>query len=362
MINKIYEKNLRIFTSNSLSTNDVLLIPRQGLLKSRKDAETNSVFLFSSPMDTVTDCNFSQTLLKENQAPVFCRFSSKEQKEYALKTFASNTNFWFSVGFSLKDYDFLNTFCLANKIKVNVAVDVAHGDTKNMSKVYSYYSKASWCKSLMSGTIATAQSAFNVARAGCTHIRIGIGPGSACSTRIVTGCGVPNLTAVFNVWSAFQDYPAEVKPVLIADGGIKNYGDIVKYLSVGADAVMIGNLFSKCIESAGWQTNIYKRILNIFTFNIFFKDYLYKKYRGQASKDFQIEHKGVVSGTPEGVSGNIQHPTNTIKNLVYESRSAIASALSYLGLKNINDLNPNNVEFLKISSASLQESKPHLLE
>ena len=362
MINKIYEKNLKIFTSNNLSTNDVLLKPKQGILKTRKDAEIDSVFLYSSPMDTVTDNNFSQKLLEQNQSPVFCRFSSEKEKFFSLKNLTKNNNYWFTVSASVEDYHFLDLYCSKNKIKLNVAVDVAHGDTKYINEIYSYYNNASWCKKLMSGTVATSESAINVAKSGCTHIRIGIGPGSACSTRIVTGCGVPNLTAVFEIWSAFQDYPNTIKPILIADGGIKTFGDIVKYLSAGADAVMVGNLFSKCIESAGWKTNIYKRIINIFTFNIFFKNYLYKKYRGQASKDFQIQHKGVVSGTPEGVTGNIQHPTNTIKNFVHESKSAIASALSYLGLKSINDLNPNNVEFLKITSASFKESKPHLLE
>lgn len=358
----IYENNLKLFTSSiQLSTNDVLLEPTKGILDSRKDAHLDATFLYSSPMDTVTGINFSKALLKENQAPVFCRFSSDEEKHKALNLFHKEENFWFSVGASEEDYEALKYYFWDKSSNVNISVDVAHGDTNRMHKIYKMYNEAPWCRNLMSGTVATSTSAFNVMRAGCTHIRVGIGPGSACSTRIVTGCGVPNLSAVFDVWSSFQDYPIQIRPIIIADGGIKTTGDIIKYLSAGADAVMIGNLFSKCIESSGWKTNKFKKLINVLTFNTLCKSYLYKQYRGQASKDFQIFHKGFVSGTPEGVTGKIQYPTNNVNNFVKTSKAAISSALSYLGLKTINHLNPEKVKFIRISSSSYEESKPHLL-
>ena len=361
-MNTIYENNLKTFLSGiSLSTNDVLLQPATGILKSRKTAKIDSTFLYSSPMDTVTDLNFSQTLLEENQSPVFCRFFPDEIQQKSLNLFSKNSNFWFTVGASLEEYEALRLYFLDKKHKVNISVDVAHGDTIHMHEVYNMYSNSSFCRSLMSGTVATPASALNVAKAGCTHIRVGIGPGSACSTRIVTGCGVPNLSAVFNIWDYFQDYPVEIRPFIIADGGIKNTGDIIKYLSAGADGVMIGSLFSKCIESSGWKVDIFKKLLNKITFNKFFKNYLYKQYRGQASKDFQMSYRGFVSGTPEGVTAKIQYPTNTVNNFVATSKSAVASALSYLGLNDIAELNPKNVKFIKITSASYEESKPHIL-
>ncbi len=362
-MNNILTKNEKLFSSNThYSTNDFLLKPTTGCLKSRKDAVIDSSFIYSSPMDTVTSIQMVEALLKSNQAPVFCRFLSDETQSLALDTFSSNPNFWFSVGASFEDYDALKLYFSDKEHAVNISVDVAHGDTQSLTKLYNLYSKASWCSSLMSGTVATSNSAIKVARAGCTHVRVGIGPGSACSTRIVTGCGVPNLSAVFDVWSSFQAYPPLLRPKIIADGGIKTTGDIVKYLSAGADAVMIGKLLSNCIESPGWKVNKLLKFFNLLSFNKFFKNFLYKKYRGQASKDFQLEHRGVVSGTPEGVVGSIQYPTNTVYNFVNETKAGIASALSYLGLTNIKDLNPHNVEFIRISSASYQESRPHLLD
>jgi len=361
-MNSIYENNLKVFLSDvALSTNDVLLEPTKGILKSRKDAIIDTPFLYSSPMDTVTGVQLVKSLLDENQFPVFCRFFPDKIQRKALDLFSNHPNFWFTVGASLEEYEALRLYFSDKSYQVNISVDVAHGDTSHMHQVYTMYSNSSFCKHLMSGTVATPESAFNVAKAGCSHIRVGIGPGSACSTRIVTGCGVPNLSAVFNIWDRFQDYPDQVRPVIIADGGIKNTGDIIKYLSAGADGVMIGSLFSKCIESSGWKTNIFKKILNKITFNKFFKDYLYKQYRGQASKDFQISYRGFVSGTPEGVTAPKQHPTNTVNNFVTNSKAAIASALSYLGLEKIADLNPTNVKFVKITSASYEESKPHIL-
>lgn len=363
MMNKTLLKNEELFLSSTkYSTNDFLLKPTTGKLKSRKNAIIDEPFIYSSPMDTVTGLAFSEAFLKEGQCPVFCRFLSDDQQFEALKNISPKENFWFTVGASFEDYEALNLFFSDECFLINISVDVAHGDTEFLHKIYSLYSKAPWCRNLMSGTVATPHSALSVARAGCTHIRVGIGPGSACSTRIVTGCGVPNLSAVFEIWSTFQDYFQGVRPKIIADGGIKTTGDIVKYLSAGADAVMIGSLLSNCIESEGWKIDSLKRIINIFSFNKFCKNYLYKRYRGQASKDFQLDHRGVVSGTPEGVVGAVQHPTNTVNNFVTETKAGISSALSYLGLTNIKDLNPNNVEFIRISSASYQESRPHLLD
>jgi IMP dehydrogenase/GMP reductase len=363
MMNNILNKNEKLFSSNVYySTDDFLLKPTTGVLKTRKDAVLDSPFIYSSPMDTVTSLSMSQALLDSNQSPVFCRFLSDEIQALALERFSTCSNFWFSVSSSLEDYDALKLYFSDKLHAVNISVDVAHGDTKHLNKIYNLYAQASWCSGLMSGTVATSTSAIAVARAGCTHVRVGIGPGSACSTRVITGCGVPNISAVFDVWSSFQIYPESIRPKIIADGGIRTTGDIVKYLSAGANGVMIGRLFSNCIESSGWKTNRLKKLINFLSFNLFFKRYLYKRYRGQASKDFQLEHRGVVSGTPEGVVGSVQYPKNTVDNFVTETKAGVASALSYLGLTNIKDLNPYNVEFIHISPASYRESRPHLLD
>jgi IMP dehydrogenase/GMP reductase len=368
MFSETYNKNMQVFNSDVfLSTENVLLKPKTGVLRSRRDAITNrKPILYSSPMDTVTDLNFAKALIAIGEAPVFCRFFNGEQKTLALEQLHAKPNFWFSVGANLEDFNALALWSTrqTKKIKINISVDVAHGDTVHLHKLYKMYECASWCNKLMSGTVATAESARNVHNAGCTHIRVGIGPGSACTTRIVTACGVPNLNAVFNVYSEFeQDRISNTctVPTIIADGGIKTTGDIIKYLSAGADAVMIGNLFSDCIESAGWKTNYIKKYINKLTLNVFFKTFSYKRYRGQASAEFQNKYRGKISGTPEGVTGPIKYPTNNIYDFVNEVHSALSSALSYLGLANTNQLNPKNVTFLRVSTESHKESTPHLL-
>ena len=200
MLTKL-DKNTHLLESRYLSTDDVLIKPATGLLSSRKHAKIDTTFIYNSPMDTVASFDLFNELLSTGQAAVGCRFNSIEARMYELALHKNKPNYWFTVGSSLKDYEILKEYCSRHsKASLNICVDVAHGDTVHLHQLYQQYSKESWCKSLMSGTIATPKSAYSVFESGCTHIRVGIGPGSACSTRIVTGCGVPNLSAVFQIW------------------------------------------------------------------------------------------------------------------------------------------------------------------
>jgi IMP dehydrogenase len=363
MTNNILKKNIKLFNDNYLSTNDVLLKPTRGVVSSRSDIAIEETFIYSSPMDTVTGISLIKEMDKYNQASVSCRFKSNQHRLLELERFISNKNYWFSVGASVSDFDMLKIWASKFKVtpKINISVDVAHGNTDNLNQLYKNYSKQRWCKKLMSGTVATGQAALDLVESGCTHIRVGIGPGSACSTRVVTGCGVPNLSAIHDVWLSLYDAQLVDKTTIIADGGIKTTGDIVKYLSAGADAVMLGNLLSKTYESSGWKTNLLKFFLNKITFKKFFNDFLYKNYRGQASAAFQLEKKGKVSGTPEGVQGPKQSPQYYYSDFHYKVISALRSAISYLGGKNIVDLNPRTVEMIQITQSSYNESIPHLL-
>lgn len=355
--NSTYENNLKLF-EEYLCTDDVLLKPTTGVLKRRKHSEVHS-FLYSSPMDTVTDLKFSKALHSLDHNPVFCRFLSKREKRNYIRFLKEESwplNAWYSVGANKKDIieleEFLSEYGTPDKV-INLSVDVAHGDTEFLQELYEEYSSLPYVNNLMSGTVATPESALNVHDAGCTHIRVGIGPGSACSTRIVTGCGVPNLAAVFNIYTELSIALGEDSmPVIIADGGIRNSGDIVKYLAAGADAVMVGSLFSKTSESPGWSNTLLRKLLG--------KPPL-KRYRGQASAEFQLDTRGFVSGTPEGVTARPQTPESSLQQLVLRLEFGVRSALSYLGLKDSKELSPKNVEFIKITQNGMQESKPHIL-
>ena len=140
MINNIYENNLKVFSSNDfISSNDVLLKPTTGILKSRKEAFVDFPFLYSSPMDTVTGIEFTSKLLQEGQSPVFCRFFDDETLHSALTNFYEKQNFWFSVGASSEDYNALDLYFKDKEGTINVAVDVAHGDTIHIHKIYAKY-------------------------------------------------------------------------------------------------------------------------------------------------------------------------------------------------------------------------------
>ena len=349
-----------------LSTNDVLLRPQHGLLKSRKEAVVNTPFIYNSPMDTVASYDLALEMLASNQCFVTCRFDTNQNKIKYLNNFAEQENFWFSVGTSKEDYELINAWwystyrnCSKAPPKINISVDVAHGDTFHLLKVYKMYKSQPWCKYLMSGTIATAESAERLYLNGCTHIRVGIGPGSACSTRIVTGCGIPNLSAVHEVYDYLNSVNKNIK--IIADGGIKNSGDIAKYLSAGAHAVMIGNLLSLTEESSGWKVNPLYYYLNLISFGYLFKNYKYKYYRGQASAEFQIDKRGKISGTPEGVQGKKSYPQYTFHEFDLNIKQSLQSTISYLGLNNIESINPKNVQLIRITNNGFSESTPHLL-
>jgi IMP dehydrogenase len=358
----IFDSNYKLFKDCYLSTNDVLLMPDTGIVKSRKNLKIDETFLYSSPMDTVSSIDLADKMIDTNQAYVSCRFLSKSDRLKELNVFSNSKNYWFTVGTSDEDFQFIESWCLKNKSKkLNIAVDVAHGDTIHIHQIYEKYSNQKWCANLMSGTVATFSSARNCYEYGCTHIRVGIGPGSACSTRIVTGCGVPNLSAVYNVWLGFQNLMIDDEVVIIADGGIKTSGDIAKYLAAGANAVMVGNLLSKTNESGGWQINKLMQLFNKLSFGYLFKNYIYKQYRGQASYEFQIQRRGSVSGTPEGVQGPIQYPQYTYFNFYQNLQNALKSTLSYVGLNTILDMNPNNIKLIKITENGIKESKPHIL-
>lgn len=361
-MNSNYQTNCNIFSKEYLSTNDVLLKPTTGVLKSRSKAIINTSYLYSSPMDTVTDIALTKVLTEQKQNAVFCRFLPKSKREKALDMFSSNPWFWYSVGTSEEDFDFLNQYFERKKIdSVNISIDVAHGDTIHLLEIYKKYRSKSWCNNLMSGTIANENSAIDLMIAGCTHLRIGIGPGSACSTRIVTGCGAPNLSAVFKTHNLLVNNELRDKAVLIADGGIKTTGDMVKYLAAGADGVMVGSMLSTLKESAGWkETLCFKYLKYLIRFPLHMR--YYKYYRGQASLEFQKERRGYVNGVPEGVQSKRKlKPTIDTITFLSNCNSAIASAISYLGLNQIKDLNPDNVEFIKITQNGLIESKPHIL-
>ncbi len=227
-----------------------------------------------------------------------------------------------------------------------LALDSAHGHSRNILNAVKAVKEAFPNVTLIAGNIATADAAEALIEAGADVLKVGIGPGSICTTRIIAGIGVPQVTAIYDVACAAAKHNVAV----IADGGIKYSGDIVKALAAGANAVMIGSLFAGCEESPG-DTEIYQ-------------GRSFKVYRGMGSitsmnlgsKDryFQEGNQKLV---PEGVEGRVPYK-GSVSDTVFQMLGGIRSGMGYCGCKTIDELQ-QNASFIRITGAGLRESHPH---
>ncbi len=233
------------------------------------------------------------------------------------------------------------------KAKVDaIVIDTAHGHSANVLKVVRMIRDAYPDLQIIAGNVATGEGTEALIKAGVNCVKIGIGPGSICTTRVVAGIGVPQITAIMSAYEAAKKYDIPI----IADGGIKYSGDITKALAAGADVCMMGSLFAGCEESPG-------------TYELY-QGRKYKVYRGMGSiaamengsKDryFQSDAKKLV---PEGVEGRVAYK-GFVEDTVFQLLGGLRSGMGYCGAANIPMLK-ENARFVKISAASLKESHPH---
>ena len=233
------------------------------------------------------------------------------------------------------------------KAGVDVLVlDSAHGHSKNiiacLKKVKAAYPEIP----VIAGNRATGEAAVALIEAGADAVKVGIGPGSICTTRVVAGVGVPQITAIYDVACAAKKYGIPV----IADGGIKYSGDIVKAIAAGADVIMAGSIFAGCEESPG-DTEIYQ-------------GRQFKVYRGMGSLGAMSKGSGdryfqanSTKFVPEGVEGRVPYK-GPVSETIYQLMGGLRAGMGYCGAKTIPDLQMNG-QFVQITSASLKESHPH---
>ena len=233
------------------------------------------------------------------------------------------------------------------KSKVDViTVDTAHGESKGVldaiRNIKHHYPNVQ----LIAGNVATYVGTKNLFKAGADCVKVGIGPGSICTTRVVSGVGVPQITAILEAAKAAREFG---KPI-IGDGGIKYSGDVAKAIAAGANVIMIGSLFAGTDESPGEE--------------IFVEGRRYKTYRGMGSigamkagssdRYFQNDTKKLV---PEGVEGRVPFK-GSVGDVVYQLMGGLRSGMGYTGSRNIEEL-MNNSKFMKITPATLIENHPH---
>lgn len=346
-----------------LTTNDVALLPKQGRIPSRSDAEISKPFLYSAPMDRVTGYHMTKVLSGLGQYPVVCRFIDSEERLACLKDFGPIPTVFFAIGLNEFEAFEKMVHSTGNHCPINVAIDVAHGDMEAVHKFTSTLKESRLFRHIMSGSICTADAARRAVNAGCTHLRVGIGPGAACTTRLMTGVGAPNLSAVYRIHIALDAYYSRDKIKVIADGGIKTPGDVVKYMAAGADGAMLGSVFSKAFESLGWEevpVEFNEQMLVVGGPRPR-PSKLIKTYRGQASAEFQRETLGQANQCPEGRSSDPfewdgRTSAATITN---EFLGGARSSVSYLGLMSTAELKPEQVTFIKVTPAGYLEGTPH---
>lgn len=233
------------------------------------------------------------------------------------------------------------------KAKVDViVVDTAHGHSQGVLKAVKRIKTEYPDLQVIAGNVATGEATLDLIKAGADAVKVGIGPGSICTTRVVTGIGVPQITAILNCVEVAKEYEIPI----IADGGVKYSGDITKALATGANVVMIGSLFAGTSESPGEEE--------------LYEGRRFKVYRGMGSmgamqagsrdRYFQEDTKKLV---PEGVEGRVPY-RGPLGDVIYQLMGGLRSGMGYVGAKNLLELH-KNAKFVKISGAGLTENHPH---
>jgi IMP dehydrogenase len=229
-----------------------------------------------------------------------------------------------------------------------LVVDTAHGHSKNVIEMVRWIKKQ-FDIDVIAGNIATAEAAKDLVMAGADAVKVGIGPGAICTTRIISGVGVPQISAVMDAVS----YADKEGVPVIADGGIRHSGDITKAIAAGASSVMLGSLFAGLAESPG-QLVIYK-------------GRQFKEYRGMGSLGAMVSGSADRYGqsssaerdklVPEGVEGRVPY-RGTLSNFVYQLVGGLRAGMGYCGTRTIEELRRNS-RFVRISMAGFSESHPH---
>lgn len=352
------------------SYDDVLIVPKYSDVVPKKTDLSSyltskiklRVPIVSSPMDTVTESEMAIKMAQLGGAGIIHKNMSYDEQAAEIKkvkeaevtkgaTLGLDKKLFVgvSIAHSITDED------IEKLIKAGVdafCLDSAHGHSRNIIQKAKHI-KTNWPNiQLIAGNVATKEGARYLAEAGADAVRVGVGPGAICTTRVVTGIGVPQLSAVMDAAEGVRGFETKV----IADGGLKTSGDMAKALAAGANVVMIGSLAAGTEEAPGDR--------------IFINDKAFKMYRGMGSIGAMKKGSGDRYGqdgikeaeklVPEGVEGLIEYKGH-ITDAMYQYAGGLQASFGYVGASNIKDFQVR-AEFVEITSAGLNESHPHSLD
>lgn len=342
-----------------LTFDDVLLLPNYSevtppdvnVSANLSNQVSLDIPVLSSPMDTLTESNMLIALGKLGGLGIIHRNLSIEEQARQLKiALDAGVKAGAAVGYG---HDFEERVkALAQHNPTVICIDSAHGHTKNIINATRFIKKHYPHIPVISGNVATYEGAKALFDAGADIVKVGMGSGSICTTRIMSGVGVPQLSAIFDCVKAAR----ECGKSIIADGGLRNSGDIVKALAAGASAVMLGSLLAGTDESVGEL--------------IEYQNSKYKSYRGMGSVQAMAKgsatrygqnysHGEIQKLVPEGVEGLVPSK-GPLKDCLHQILGGVRSACGYLGASNIVELQ-KKARFIKITQASMTESRPHTI-
>ena len=343
----------------SLTFDDVLLLPQySNILPSETDISiqlTKNILLkvpfLSSAMDTVTESKMAISIAHAGGLGVIHRnLNIVDQTKEIKKVKKKNLLVGAAVGTNKDDLERARSL-VTNGCDL-IVIDTAHGHSEKVLKTLSKLKRISKKIPICVGNIATAAAAKKLYNSGADIIKVGIGPGSICTTRMVAGIGVPQISAIMEVKKVLKNKKIKI----ISDGGIKFSGDVAKALAAGADAIMMGSIFAGTDESPGKKFKI--------------KGKLYKQYRGMgsigamssgsANRYFQKNFKDKSKFVPEGVEGRVEYKGNVSK-IIYQLKGGLRSSMGYIGAKNLSQIS-KNAKFIKITKAGFYESMVHSVE
>jgi IMP dehydrogenase len=331
----------------ALSYDDVLLLPQYSDIRSRSEIDISTDLdkglnlqlpIISSPMDTVSESNMATAMSKHGGVSVIHRYNTIETQAGLVST-AKNSGTMVGAAIGTTD-DYLNRAVTLQTVGVDfICLDVAHGHHILMKEALRTLRKKLGDEfHIMAGNVATLAGLNDLADWGADSVRCNIGGGSICSTRVQTGHGIPGLQTIFECAKTDRN----VK--IIADGGIRTSGDIVKALAAGADAVMVGSLLAGMDESPG---KVFEE-----------KDgSRWKIYRGMASKEAQINWRGRYSSF-EGVSSRVPY-RGPVSNILQDLEKGIRSGFSYSGSRSLPELQAK-AKFIVQTSSGISESSAHI--